>query len=58
MEFLTNCSSQIFNAIKDAAIAKRSASNLKPLKLTCSHCAKDYEQPLVLDLSNFFGRSS
>ena len=58
LEFLTNCSSQIFNAIKDAAIAKRSASNLKPLKLTCSHCSKDYEQPLVLDLSNFFGRSS
>jgi hypothetical protein len=57
-EFLNNCSSQIFNTIKDAAIEKRNASSLKPLKFTCSHCNKDYEQPLILDLSNFFGRSS
>jgi len=57
-EFLDNCSSQIFNAIKDAAIEKRNASSMKPLKLTCNHCNKDYEQPIVLDLSNFFGRSS
>jgi hypothetical protein len=57
-EFLNNCSTQIFNAIKDAAIEKRNASSLKPLKFTCSQCNKDYEQPLILDLSNFFGRSS
>ena len=57
-EFLNNCSTQIFNAIKDAAIEKRNASSLRPLKFTCSHCSKDYEQPLTLDLANFFGRSS
>lgn len=57
-EFLNNCSAQIFDAIKDAAVEKRNASNLKPLRLTCNHCSKEYEQPLVLDLSNFFGRSS
>jgi translation elongation factor EF-Ts len=57
-EFLNNCSAQVFTAIRDAAIEKRNASNLKPLKFTCSQCNKDYEQPLILDLSNFFGRSS
>lgn len=57
-EFLNNCPAQVFDAIKDAAVEKRNASNLKPLRLTCNHCSKEYEQPLVLDLSNFFGRSS
>lgn len=57
-EFLNNCPAKIFDSIKDAAIEKRNASNLKPLKLTCNHCTKEYEQPLILDLSNFFGRSS
>lgn len=57
-EFLDNCPSHTFNAIKDAAIEKRNISSMKPLKLTCSHCSKDYEQILTLDLSNFFGRSS
>lgn len=57
-EFLDNAPTQIFSTIKDAAIEKRNASAMKPLKLTCSHCTKDYEQILTLDLSNFFGRSS
>jgi hypothetical protein len=57
-EFLDNCSSTVFTAIKNAAIEKRSAGTLKPLNLTCSHCNKIYEQNLTLDASNFFGPSS
>lgn len=57
-EFLDNCPTDVFNAIKDAAIEKRNISAMKPLKLTCSHCEKEYEQILTLDLSNFFERSS
>lgn len=57
-EFLDNCSSTVFNAIKDAAIEKRSAGMLKPLNLTCNHCTKTYQQTLTLDTSNFFGPSS
>jgi hypothetical protein len=45
-EFLDNCSSTVFTAIKNAAIEKRSAGN------------KIYEQNLTLDASNFFGPSS
>lgn len=57
-EFLDNCPTALFTAIRDAAIAKRQAGAMKPLKLTCNHCTKQYEQILTLDLSNFFVPSS
>jgi len=57
-EFLDNCPSALFTAIRDAAVAKRQAGSMKPLKLTCNHCEKSYEQTLTLDLSNFFVPSS
>jgi hypothetical protein len=57
-EFLDNCPTALFTAIRDAAIAKRQAGAMKPLKLTCNHCEKSYEQILTLDLSNFFVPSS
>jgi hypothetical protein len=57
-EFLNNCPNAMFTAIRDAAVAKRQAGAMKPLKLTCNHCEKQYEQTLTLDLSNFFVPSS
>ena len=57
-EFLNNCPNAMFTAIRDAAVAKRQAGAIKPLKLTCNHCEKQYEQTLTLDLSNFFVPSS
>jgi hypothetical protein len=57
-EFLDNCPTALFAAIRDAAVTKRQAGAMKPLKLTCSHCEKSYEQTLTLDLSNFFVPSS
>jgi len=57
-EFLDNCPTAMFTAIRDAAVAKRQAGSMKPLKLTCSHCNKQYDQILTLDLSNFFVPSS
>jgi transcriptional regulator NrdR family protein len=57
-EFLNNCPNAMFTAIRDAAVAKRQAGAMKPLKLTCNHCEKQYEQTLTLDLSNFFAPSS
>lgn len=57
-EFLTNLSLEQFNVIKEAAIAMREAAEMKPLKFTCGACQHSFEQPFVLDMSNFFGRSS
>jgi hypothetical protein len=57
-EFLDNCPTALFAAIRDAAVTKRQAGAMKPLKLTCSHCNKQYDQILTLDLSNFFVPSS
>lgn len=57
-EFLVNLSVEQFNVIKDAAIKMREAAEMKPLKFTCGACQHKFEQPFVLDMSNFFGRSS
>lgn len=57
-EFLDNCPTALFAAIRDSAVTKRQAGAMKPLRLTCSHCNKQYEQTLTLDLSNFFVPSS
>ena len=53
-EFLSNCSRQTYNTIKDKIQSLAEQNNLKPVTLTCSDCEKSYEAPLVFDQSNFF----
>lgn len=57
-EFLTKCERQIFNSIRDHAVRLRENTELQPLKLTCPHCANQYEQPVSLDQANFFAAAS
>jgi hypothetical protein len=57
-EFLNNCDRQLFNQIRDHVISLRQASELKPLKITCSECSHEYEQPLTLDMASFFEAAS
>lgn len=54
-EFLHNCERSIFETIKDKVLTLRSNSELKPLKIKCTECEHEYEQPFTLDMSNFFG---
>ena len=53
-EFLTNCDKLTFNSIKEKSIENRSKSELKPLQMTCMHCKHEYEQPFVINVTNFF----
>lgn len=57
-EFLHNCSQDMYTAIKDQAIKLRDQSALQPLHITCSSCSNQYDQPFVLDQSNFFDSGS
>lgn len=59
-EFLTNCDRHVFEKVRDTAIAARENSELKPIKWRCTNeaCKHDYEQPISLDMSNFFGSAS
>lgn len=57
-EFIRNCDREVFNRIRDHITELRSSSELKPLKIKCQDCQKDYETPFTLDVSNFFGYAS
>lgn len=57
-EFIRNCDREVFNRIRDHITELRSSSELKPLKIRCQGCQKDYETPFTMDVSNFFGSAS
>lgn len=57
-DFLINCDRTVFSAIRDHAIALREQTELRPVPVTCVHCNHEYEQPLNLDLANFFVTAS
>tara|TARA_R110000868_G_scaffold66_1_gene746 strand:- start:397 stop:1239 length:843 start_codon:yes stop_codon:yes gene_type:complete len=54
LEFLNNCEKDMFQQIRDHAIALRQAGEIKPLDITCSECSQKYTQDFSLDMSNFF----
>jgi hypothetical protein len=53
-EFLVNCDKQTSNAIKNKSIDLKSQNDLKPLQFKCINCGHEYQQDLVLNISNFF----
>lgn len=57
-EFLVNCDRQLFNKIRDKAIELRESGLIKPLTMKCAHCENEYQQPINLDSTNFFGLAS
>ena len=57
-EFLTHCDRLTFSTIRDHAVSLRSSSDLRPMKIICSHCQHEYEQSIELNMSNFFVTAS
>jgi hypothetical protein len=57
-EFMNNCDRDLFNRVRDRIIELRDAAELKPLKIQCQGCQKEYETPFTLNVTNFFGSAS
>lgn len=57
-EFLVNCDHKLYSEIRNHVVALRNSDELKPLKISCPDCSKDFEQPFVLDTAGFFGIAS
>ena len=57
-DFIRNCDRKIFTQIRDHAIQLREASDLPPLTVKCTACEHEYQQPIVLDATNFFDSAS
>lgn len=54
LDFLKNCDRNSYEKIKSVSIELRASTETKPLKLKCISCSHDYEQPFVLNVSDFF----
>lgn len=57
LEFLKNCSKNIWGAIKTRLESITEQSPLMTIEVTCEYedCGKPYETPLIFEQSNFFG---
>ena len=53
-DFLKNCDKHTYDILKTTAVKFREGSQLKPLKVKCIHCQHEYEQPLTLNVTDFF----
>ena len=54
-EFLTKCDRNTSTAIREHSVRLKNENQLKPLKIKCMNCSHEYEQQLVLNISDFFG---
>ena len=57
-EFLTNIDKDMFETVRKHLAGLREQAQLKPMKMKCSSCKHEYEQPFVLDQVNFFVSAS
>jgi len=53
-EFLQNCQRADFDAISKHGITLREPSQIKPVKLKCTECEHEYDQPYTVNPSDFF----
>lgn len=53
-EFINNCDRQTANAIKDHSVKLREETDLPPLHTKCTNCGEEFDQPLVLNITDFF----
>jgi hypothetical protein len=54
IEFLNNCDRETNNTIKDYSIKLREESELKPINVNCPQCQHEYQQKIVLNVTDFF----
>jgi hypothetical protein len=57
-EFLKNCDRELFNRVRDHIVELKNQGEMAPMQLTCPECKNQYEQPVTLDMSSFFGPAS
>lgn len=55
LDFLKKCDRNTYILIRDYSTELRESSELKPLNITCSSCNNTYDQPFVINPTDFFG---
>lgn len=54
-EFLENCDKGVHELLRTTIAKLRDNTTIKPQKIKCIHCSNDYDQPLLLNVTDFFG---
>lgn len=54
IDFLENTDKKTFESIRETSVKLRETTQTQPLKITCTHCQYEYEQPFTLNVSDFF----
>lgn len=57
-DFLRNCDRKTFDAIRDRVIELRKPTEIQPVGITCGNCSHEYQQPVTLNMTNFFAPAS
>ena len=53
-EFLENCDKNLHEMLRNHIGKLRENTTIKPQKIKCIHCDNNYDQPLVLNVTDFF----
>lgn len=54
IDFLKNCDKRANDAIREKSIDLKNKNQLKPLHLKCMNCQHEYDQALILNITDFF----
>ena len=55
LDFLSNTDKHTNDTVREYSLKLKHQSDLKPLQIKCSHCEHQYEQRVVLNVTDFFG---
>jgi len=55
LDFLRNCDKNMYIEIRDHHAKLRDSTQIKPQKIKCIHCQHEYEQSVVINVTDFFG---
>jgi hypothetical protein len=55
LDFLQNCDKNVYIELRDYHAKLKDSTQIKPQKIKCVHCQHEYEQSIVINVTDFFG---
>jgi hypothetical protein len=55
LDFLKNCDKNSYIELRDYHSKLKDSTQIKPQKIKCVHCQHEYEQSIVINVTDFFG---
>lgn len=55
LDFLQNCDKNVYTELRDYHAKLKDSTQIKPQKIKCVHCQHEYEQSIVINVTDFFG---